>query len=260
MTLIIGIKCSDGIVIGADGAATLGALGQQTVRLSARKLFSIDKKIIVGVSGPVGLGQRITGVMENLWYGNKLGGAQKSFEVMTVIRKAIGEHIAVEMHYASEVSKLFGQGIAALSAVSSTVMALHVDGELRLYQFGCAGEPEEATENLPFVSVGSAQARADPFLAFIRQVFWKNAAPTISQGIFATVWSLVHAIRTDPGGVAEPIQLMTLTKDAKSHSVAKEFDIVELQEHRQAVEAAEQYISEFPVGVVSKPTPEPPKN
>jgi 20S proteasome alpha/beta subunit len=38
MTLIIGIKCSDGIVMGADGAATFGSLGQQTIRQGTKKL------------------------------------------------------------------------------------------------------------------------------------------------------------------------------------------------------------------------------
>ncbi len=244
--------------MGADGAATLGALGQHTVRQPVRKLASIDKKIIVGVSGNVGLGQRITGEMESLWNGNKLGGRNSSPQVMTIIRQAIGQHIAMEMHYASEVSKLLGAGMASSSAISFTVMALPVDEKLRLYQFGCAGEPEEATENLPFVAVGSGQSRADPFLAFIRHVFWKNSVPTVSQGIFATVWSLLHAIRTDPGGVAEPIQLMTLTRDGKNHPIVEELSDAELEEHRQAVREAENHVSRFPVGPAPKQIPEPP--
>jgi len=257
MTLIIGIRCSDGIVMGADGAATLGALGQTTIRQPVRKLVSIDKKIIVGVSGPVGLGQRITGVMEDLWYNKGLSGKQ-SYEAMTKIREAIGGHILTEIRYATELSKLVGEARAAPSAVSFTVMALPVDKQLRLYQFGCSGDPEEATENLPFVAVGSGQTRADPFLAFIRNVFWKESLPTVSQGIFATVWSLLHAIRVDPGGVAEPIQLMTLTEDEKQHPIVKDFDQAELDEHRQAIDDAEDHMSQFPLGLAAKPTPEPP--
>ncbi len=38
MTLIIGIKCSDGIVMGADGAATFATLGQPTIRQETKKL------------------------------------------------------------------------------------------------------------------------------------------------------------------------------------------------------------------------------
>jgi ATP-dependent protease HslVU (ClpYQ) peptidase subunit len=67
MTLIVGIKCRNGIVMGADGAATLGALGQQTIRQETEKLDILENRIIVGVSGPVGLGQRIRAEIHTLW-------------------------------------------------------------------------------------------------------------------------------------------------------------------------------------------------
>lgn len=42
MTLIIGIKCRDGIVMGADGAATFEALGQHTIRQETTKLDILE--------------------------------------------------------------------------------------------------------------------------------------------------------------------------------------------------------------------------
>ncbi len=57
MTVIVGIKCSNGIVMGSDGAATLGSIGSQTVRQPVSKLQIVRKGAILGVSGPVGLGQ-----------------------------------------------------------------------------------------------------------------------------------------------------------------------------------------------------------
>jgi 20S proteasome alpha/beta subunit len=257
MTLIVGIRCSDGVVVGADGAATLGALGQTTVRQPVRKLASIDKKVIVGVSGHIGLGQRITGEVEKLWNSKLLSG-KKSFDAMVIIRQAIGPHILTEIHHASEVCKLIGQPIAAQAAISFTVVGVPIEGQPRLYQFGCAGEPEEATENIPFISVGSAQSRADPFLSFVRHIFWKDSLPTVSQGIFATVWSLVHAIRVDPGGVAEPMQVMTLTTDEKRQPIVKDLGNAELDEHRQAITEVESYLSRFALSPSSKPGPEPP--
>src|ERR1041384_917694 len=74
MTLIIGIRCSNGIVIGSDGAATLSALGQPTATQPTPKLDIFDHKVIVGVSGPFGLGQIIKGQIEEQWKGNKLSG------------------------------------------------------------------------------------------------------------------------------------------------------------------------------------------
>ena len=70
MTLIVGILCSDGVVVAADGAATLGSLGNSTVRQEVKKLDVISGKIIVGVSGPVGLGQKLKDKIGKQYSGN----------------------------------------------------------------------------------------------------------------------------------------------------------------------------------------------
>ena len=58
MTLIVGLLCRDGVVVGADGAASLGpAVGVYTVRQSVKKLFRVQGNMIFGVSGAVGMGQ-----------------------------------------------------------------------------------------------------------------------------------------------------------------------------------------------------------
>src|SRR5215217_2360368 len=200
MTLIIGIKCSDGIVVGADGAATLGAMGQQTIRQSVRKLSIISQKIIVGVSGPVGLSQRFNWRIEEMYTNNKLAN-KKTPEAMNIIRAELWKDIEGEMNSAAVARNLIGQA-AYSSALSSSVVALPLDKKFALIQFDQQGAPEEATEHLPFVSIGSGQPTADPFLAFIRRIFWPDALPSLETGIFSTVWALDHAIETNPGGVA----------------------------------------------------------
>jgi 20S proteasome alpha/beta subunit len=55
VTLIIGILCSDGIVVGADGAASLVAMGNMTAQQPVKKLSLLHKCMIVGVSGPISL-------------------------------------------------------------------------------------------------------------------------------------------------------------------------------------------------------------
>ena len=74
MTLIVGIKCTEGIVVGADGAATLGnATGTRTVIQPVNKLHILQDRIIMGVSGQVGLGQLYCDRVEGLWRDNELG-------------------------------------------------------------------------------------------------------------------------------------------------------------------------------------------
>lgn len=235
--------------MGADGAATLGALGQHTVTQPVKKLSVVANSVILGVSGSVGLGQRIGGTVNKLWDDRKFTGA--SFEVMQAVREAFAPVLMPEIRYATDAAKLVGQGAALPSAIALTLLAVPVQRQLRLYQFGCTGDPEEATADLPFVAIGSGQNLADPFLAFLRQIFWKEAQPNTSEGVFATVWSLLHAIRRNTGGVAEPIQLMTAKIDG-GRPVIKEFDVAELEETRQGVAEAEAYLSQF-----SRLTPTP---
>src|SRR5689334_4651389 len=144
MTLIVGIKCSDGIVVGADGAATFGALGQQTIRQNVHKLTILSHKVIVGVSGPIGLGQRINGRVGDLYSNNTLAG-KKSVEAMTIIRQAIWPDILGELQAAAAAQQVIGQH-ALPSALSSSVVAMPLDKQFALFQFDQQGAPEEATE------------------------------------------------------------------------------------------------------------------
>ena len=119
-----------------------------------------------------------------------------------------------------------------------------IDKKFALFQFDQQGAPEEATEDLPFISIGSAQATADPFLAFIHKIFWPTLLPTLEMGIFSTVWTLQHAIDTNPGGVADPKQIMILEKQGKDFN-ARELEVAELAEHLEAITAAESVLRDF---------------
>src|SRR2546422_510006 len=88
------------------------------------------------------------------------------------------------------------------------------------------------------MAVGSARAIADPFLAFMRHVLWPLGCPTIQDGTFSAVWTLVHAIDTNAGGVAEPIQVAVLERQGNDWQ-ARELVDAELRDHRQAVLDAE---------------------
>ncbi|MGH8542977.1 MAG: hypothetical protein ACREX3_04935 [Gammaproteobacteria bacterium] len=101
-----------------------------------------------------------------------------------------------------------------------------------------------ATENLPFVALGSGQGTADPFLAFLRRVFWPDALPTIAEGVFAVTWTLHHAIETTPGGIADPKQVAVLKK-IDDNWKAEILDDAKLDEHRQHINEAETYLRDF---------------
>lgn len=97
MTLLIGIKCTDGVVIAADGATTFGSLGSRTIRQPSRKLTIINQRMVVAVTGPVGLQQRFVGELEAL----QLNPQSKRHQVMEILAGVIrrplkDEYLAAE--------------------------------------------------------------------------------------------------------------------------------------------------------------------
>jgi 20S proteasome alpha/beta subunit len=257
MTLIVGILCADGVVVAADGAATYGVMGQMTVKQPVKKLDILSGSIIVGVSGPVGMGQRYTGEIARLWDQKKFKGNDQPDQTMTKIREAMIPIIKEELSMAQAAQPLLGN-IAVQGFVSSTLVAMPVDKKPCLFQFNHQGSPEQATTKLPFVAIGSGQMTADPFLAFIRRLLWKDTHPSLAHGIFAAQWTVHHAITTSPGGVAGPIQIAILDKDCK----ARELTDGELEEQVRCIGAMEDAMHAAARNVIAPeqagPAPAPP--
>jgi 20S proteasome alpha/beta subunit len=273
MTLIVGIKCKEGIALGADGAATYGVLGTPTIRQSVKKkLRLMGSQVVVGVSGPVGLGQRIAGEIEAL---QKLGipidqnqrkllSTCKPYEALGFMRHLIWSIVGQELEIARTASQAIG-ACAFQSALAQTIAALLVANEPCLFSFDQQGSGEQATDDLPFVAIGSGQLIADPFLAFIRRIFWKDQVPTLEQGVFAACWAIQHAIHTNAGGVGPPIQIVTFSKGkdgAKPIWQAQEMLPETNDERLQFIDVLEKKIAELPNIMMDKKSadaPMPPK-
>jgi 20S proteasome alpha/beta subunit len=262
VTLIVGIKCSDGVVIGADGAATLGnSLGQRTVIQPMTKLEVMQDRIIMGVSGPVGLSQLYCDRVEGLWRENKLGRDVRRPDVMRLLHQAIYQDAQGAIAGASASVPFLGNNAAAALAVTASVIALPVAGIPELIQCNHLGMAEAARVDLPYVAIGSGQPLADPFLAFLRHIFWPDSVPKLADGVFATVWTLEHAIRVAPGGISKPIQVATLAYKGKSRELFASVLAPEgLQEHLQHVGDAERHLSQFRESPqIVSPPPQPPE-
>lgn len=233
------------MVVGADGAATFGNVSQTTIQQPIRKLSIVDGHIIVGTSGPIAIGQAYTAEITKLSKGNFKKSPDK---ILTDINQAVWPHIEREWKCAEVVSKLLGPQVAAQSALSGAVVAMSVYGQGSLFQFNHQCSPEEATLDLPFIAIGSGQALADPFLAFLRRIFWPKILPNLAEGILATLWALEHAILTNAGGVSKPVQIIKLSKAKDNSWNALELSDEELGEHRQNMNDAERALANYRKG------------
>jgi hypothetical protein len=184
--------------------------------------------------------------VDKLWDDKKIGTKGLSLsDTKRTISSALKQDIVPALQTA-EVAIRAGMPQPQVHALTHTLVALPIDAEPELLQFFYQGDSESATGDLPFVSIGSGQPIADPFLAFLRRIFWPHPKlPSLADGIFATVWTLEHAIQTNPGGVASPIQVAVL-EYKKNEALARELTDSELGEHRQNIAAAESYLKQYP--------------
>lgn len=117
MTLIVGMRCTDGVVIGADGASTYATIaGQRTILQPTRKIDIIDKRVIAAVSGSVGLGQRLKEAVRLAWVEKKLSG-KSAIEGMCVLSQQMRPHVLQELAAALQVH-------AASNRITKTALLL----------------------------------------------------------------------------------------------------------------------------------------
>lgn len=258
MTVLVGIRCRDGVVIGSDSAATFGANGQVTIgQQSVQKVSIIREKIVFAGTGAVGIAQLIIESLDRGWTERAFSGARTPEQMMNLIGTRIGSLVAPYLQTANLQRGLTGEANATLC---KSLIALPVANKFHLFQFDFNGAPEHATGDLPFVALGSGQAIADPFLAMLKRLLWPHEEPTLAEGRLAAVWTIDHVRRTTPGGVGGDIQLATLTDAAPGvPESVKLAEQNEVNEHLQAVEAAlAALVAQIRGVVTTEETVEPP--
>ena len=244
MTLIVGIRCEDGIVLGADSASTnVTSMGQRTSMQPTEKLDIIDDKIVLGVSGHIGLAQLFQAEIQKLWSEKKgLSGLEIS-EAMVKLSEAIRSHLKREFGFIRHVKEAIGN-LALEEVITQTVIALPIRKKPCLIEFTKQGAPEEKNEKLPTVAIGSAQQIVDPFLGFLRRIFWPKRLPTLAEGRLAACWALDYGIKSAPGGVGEPKHLVVLEKNEKGEWETRRLT-QEVHEHEEALDDIERHMANF---------------
>ena len=261
MTIVVGILCGDGVVMASDSAATFAESGNPTIgQQEVRKILKLNDSILYSSSGAVGISQIIAHEIKSGWDKNQYGSAPPE-EVMDKIGKRISELVAPYLHSANMVRPLVGD---ASMSLCKSIVSMPVKRVPCLFNFDYNGAPERSTRELPFVSIGSGQRIADPFLALLKRLLWKDAQPTLSEGRLAAVWTIDHVRLTNPGGVGGAIQLATLSaKDGKQPTVTI-FPENDVQEHLQHIRLAEKALyDEIHIkkeDAKDIPIPEAPKN
>lgn len=228
MTVIVGILCKDGVVVGTDSAATFHAGQMRTIEQATKKLEIVADRVIVATTGAGGLGQRFTAVVAQAWQ-------DKLFTKPPL-----------------EVGKLLcAAGIKDFSSTGApkggfgALVAFPCQHKPHLVEFGDPDfQPELKTENIWYVSMGSGQMIADPFLGLMRHAFWDDGVPNCKDAEFVVTWILSQAIRLNTGGVNGPMQVAVLKASAGNFE-ARMLNEAELEGHEDNVEGLTAHMRKY---------------
>jgi hypothetical protein len=229
VTSIVGIACVDGVVVGTDSSSTFGAANIRTIEQPTNKIHVISDQVIVAGTGPVGLGQRFAEHVGTAWGDGSLKNKSPLDVARHLSRGAIAD-------FASTHAKQGQYGALVAYPCGSTPHLC----EFAVDDF----QPEMKDDRIWYVSLGSAQLITDPFLGFLREVFWSKGRPKLQDAIFCVTWALDQAVSLNPGGVKGPIRLAVLER-SKGSWRARTLPDDELALHRQNVEEAKSHLRGF---------------
>ncbi len=194
MTLIIGVKCRDGIVIGADSAETLGTNVEQEVR---NKIEFLARDSLIASAGAVGLSQLINAKLRDSW--ENIQDQNDVYSARLLLEEVIWSELRRAMEHALEAQEYFDEELIS-TVLTSSLIAFPLKETPVLLCLNSIGQSHEVTYESPFYSIGSGDFQADPFLAFVKRVAWNDRYPnSIDNGIFGVLWTLEHVIEVNAG-------------------------------------------------------------
>jgi hypothetical protein len=197
------------------------------------KVDIINEDIILTGTGQVGLAQRFRSLVETYWQQGKHQGKT---------HVDIGRELCA-LGRADFGSTGLGPG------QYSALLAFVINGSCHLCEFALADfQPEfkQIPGGLAHVTAGSGQPIADPFLGFLRELFWPDRLPTLPEATFATLWTLKHTIQFNPGGINGPARMAVLKKDATTEIYrASLLTDRDMEEHYSNIAGAEDAIRKY---------------
>lgn len=201
MTLIVGVICRDGVVIGADSIATAGTAVEQQV---SDKITIEEDNVIIACSGSAGLSQLIKEELSGRWH------EFKQYPNLKDVRNAVSDAMYSQIKPAAQRAKSAGKAFGGCD----TMVTMPLNHNPALFQFNALADSMEITSEFSFSSIGGGSGQADPFLAFVKRILWRDSAPNSTRiAIFGALWTLQHVSKVNAGlGVGEPHRIAVLEK------------------------------------------------
>ena len=249
MTVIIGILCDDGVVIGADSAMAAGRAGRYTIEWQdggALKIETHEPDMITAVTGAFGLGQRFNdqllttmrALKEPLLAPTLANGQQITTPVQqSLLGRSPLNKIPINSMSAVEIGRVISQttindfqrtqstlqtgtpdgwGLGALFAFVHNDQPHLIDFDPARFHPELKGMPDPKRGDQDriwrCVSMGAGQQLADAFLAHAYQLLFGKGRPTVDRAKLAVAWTIKHVKNYNLGLVGGETRLAILEK------------------------------------------------
>ena len=230
MTSILGIRCNDSVVIGADSMITMRT-AHGDIQLDGNKVHLLGKNGIVAFAGDVGISQTVLDHLETQRV------LLEDVEDKLKARELVLQSVQRAMEYWRD-----SRPAPESRPEFACLVALVIQGRPVLLMFMEEPPAREARDGIYFLTAGSGQHFAFLFQKFLERIFWNGAAPsTISEGIFSAMWTLSHIIDANATlGIGGPPQIAVLQYRATDDDWhARLLTASEFGEHQQQIQTLE---------------------
>jgi len=247
MTVVVAFHCPDGIVIAADSMLTPSIGGVGVGHHHGKKIEILPGPQLFAFAGDQGQAAR--------------------FKILTELQHAQINGLAHALEYGLAMStgiikQLASTGITGSGIGTNTILAYCHGSTHHCCMFEAQLQPRLLDEHHFYAALGSGKLSADPFLRFLVDIFCPNGRPNLREAIFLATWAVQHVIDTNPGGVAGPIRVATLSADSNGAFQAIAFPVSEIADDQKAVESAaaalRKWRDEIQSGHAADDAPEPP--
>ena len=249
MTVIIGILCSDGVVLGSDSAFATGrhpaSYNIQRNDGDTLKMEVIGTDALSAITGAPGLAQRFNEqlaiILRQLKTPFKVNGRFFNDHIVTqsiydLLKVRISDgSVPIDVLSPSEIGILLAQltiqnfhrtqsafqmnngwGLGALFGFVHKDKPQLIEFDGISFNPELKGLPDPARQdqdrNWRCTSMGRGSPMADAFLAHVYRVLFKNKTPTVSRAKLAAMWTLDHVSKYNIGYVGGALHLSSIEK------------------------------------------------
>jgi len=231
MSLLVGVLCEDGVVVGAARSGMERGGGGDDREPSAVDLAVVDRDVILASVGARGLGQRCADVVAGIRSDSRFG-------------EWAGLRIAKSI--CSDVVDDFASTRCEKGRFGALVAFAAADG-FQLCEFPADDfQPELKTPECWFAAMGPGRHVAEPFVAFLCSVFFADSRPGLEGGVFAATWVLDYAVGRGSGAAVKPGEIAVLTREADGMRFAASLlSVTQRADALAEVRAAEKHLAAF---------------